>query len=512
VHPIDPRRAGPLLAALAAIKFSLQALALTPYGWFRDELYYVACSERLAFGYVDHPPLSVFVLWLWRALFGNSLAAMRLAPAITGAAVVWLAGALALELGGGLLAALLAGAAALSAPLLVGVDHLYSMNALDGLFWALGAWLVVRAVSAPSPGRWAALGVVLGLGLLNKWSVLWLGAGLAVGLVITPARRALATPGPWLAAAIAAALFAPNLAWQARHGWPTLEFMHNAMADKYVRTSLGGFLAQQVALMGPGAVPLALAGIAGPLFDRRAVAPRVLAAAFVVTLLIVAGSGSGKAEYLGPGYPLVFATGAVAAERWIPARARSFAAPAAAVAMIAIGAIGWPFVLPMLSEDRFIAYASRLGVKPSTSEQKELGALPQHYADMHGWDELVAAAAEAYATLAPEEREGAVVMAVTGGYGPAAAIDVLGRRAGLPRAISGHNNYWLWGFGDREPTAMILLGGRLDQLELEFASLVRVTTVECGLCMPYENHKPVWVGRGLKRPLSAVWPEVKHYD
>jgi hypothetical protein len=288
--------------------------------------------------------------------------------------------------------------------------------------------------------------------------------------------------------------------------------MRNAITQKYVKTSLLSFLAQEAQLMGPGAVPLALAGIAGPFLDRREAARRVIAVAFAVTVLIVAAAGSGKAEYVGAAFPLAFATGAVTVERWIPARARRVAAPAAALAMTAIAAIAWPFAIPLLSVPSFLAYSARLGVAPSTSEKKELGALPQHYADMHGWDELVAAAVLAYEQLAPEEREGAVIVAVTGGYGPAAAIDVLGRGRGLPRAISGHNNYWLWGYGGREPTALILLGGRKERLERVLGSVEPVTTVECGLCMPYENHKPVWIGRGLKQPLSALWPELKHYD
>jgi hypothetical protein len=505
------RRAMVMVGAVAAVKLAVHVLVLEPYGWFRDELYYVACSDRLALGYVDHPPLSVAVLRVWRAAFGDSLAAIRLVPALAGAAVVALAGALAMALGGGALAAVLASVAVLAAPIYLGFDHTYSMNALDGLFWTLAALMLVRALEAPRLARWAWLGVVLGLGLLNKWSVLWLGTGVLAGLLLTPERRHLKSPGPWLAGTIALLLFAPHVAWQMAHGWPTLEFMRNAMGEKYVKTGLLAFLGQQVAMMGPATVPLSMAGLALPLSGRAVPAARVIAWMFLVTLVIVLASRSGKAEYMAAAYPMLFAAGAAALERALSSRAFRWAAASATVAMIAIAAVAAPFVLPVLSRDRFMAYSRWLGVAPATSEKKELGALPQHYADMHGWDELVAGASAAYGTLSPEERTDAVVWAVTGGYGSAAAIDVLGRRVGLPRAVSGHNHYWMWGPGG-DPRVVILLGGERERLERLFSSVTLVTTVECGDCMPYENHKPVYVGRAPKRLLSDIWPEIKHYD
>jgi hypothetical protein len=168
--------------------------------------------------------------------------------------------------------------------------------------------------------------------------------------------------------------------------------------------------------------------------------------------------------------------------------------------------------MPILPEQSFIAYADRLGIKPHTSENKTLADLPQHYADMHGWDELVGGAERAWGMLDVEERRHAKIWAVTGGYGPAAAIDVLGSARGLPPAISTHNNYWLWGFGSEEEGPVVLLGGPRDRLEKAFTSLEQVGTVECGYCMPFENHKPIYIGRGMKRSWSSLWPELKHYE
>jgi len=214
--------------AFAALKLLLHALALTHWGYFRDEFYYLACARHLAWGYVDQPPFSIAVLALVRATLGDSLWAIRALPALAGAATVLFTGLTVRELGGGRTAQALACFAAVLPPVWLVVDHYFSMNAFDTLFWTLAAWLLLRALAGGGTRTWAVLGVVLGLGLLNKASMLWFAGGAFLGLAASPLRGTLRTRGPWLAAAIAAALFAPHVAWQVAHGWPTLEFMRNA--------------------------------------------------------------------------------------------------------------------------------------------------------------------------------------------------------------------------------------------------------------------------------------------
>jgi hypothetical protein len=485
---------------LAAVKLAIHVAFLTPYGWFRDELYYVACSKHLAFGYVDQPPLSIALLRVWRAVFGDSLAAMRLAPALAGAATVYLAGTIAIELGGGVLAVMLAGLCLLSAPLLLGSNHLYSMNSFDVLLWTLAALVLVRALRREQLRDWVLLGVVLGLGLLNKISVLWLGAGLAVALVATPARRHLGRPGPWIATAIALALFAPHLVWQVQNGFPTLEFMHNAMTQKYVRDSPLAFVLQAVMLMNPIALLVWLPGV---------VRGGVLGLTFLAVGLLLALART-KAEYLAPAFPMVLAAGGVAWQRLLHGkRYQWIVAGALAIAILGFGAVAAPFALPVLSEEGFVAYESALGQKPKSAEKKELNDLPQHYADMHGWPELAALVDDAVATLSPDERRGAVTW-IWGNYGEAAAIERFAHDP--PHVACGHNNYWLWGPGHGDGRAVVVVGGRRERIAPLFRELVQTGTFECRPCMPYENHKAIWVGRGLVRPLSDLWPEEKSYE
>jgi hypothetical protein len=486
--------------AFAALKLVLQLGALTAYGYFRDELYYLACANHLALGYVDHPPFSIAVLAAWRAAFGDSLIAIRLVPALAGAALVYFTGRIVISLGGSVRAVALACLAVVCGPAFVATDHYYSMNALDHLFWAVAVSMVLER-------RWKTLGLVLGLGLLNKASVLWFGAGLAVFLLTTrDGRTNLRTPGPWLAAGIAMGIFAPHIAWQIANGFPTAEFARNAMEHKYVPLSLFAFLRESALMANPFAFPLALAGIILPL--RARTSGRLCSIVFLGSLAIIASSKAGKAEYLNAAYPLVFAAGAVAIDQ----RLTTGVLAMQSALLVAFLLLVLPLALPVLGERSFIAYADRLGVKPQSSEKKELAELPQFYADMHGWTELVDETQRAWNMLTRDERANAKIWAVTGGYGPAAAIEIIGGKRGLPRPMATHNNYWLWGPGEDTDAPVLLVGGPRDRLEQLFDRVEPVATVECGYCMPYENHKPIYIGRGMKRRWGDLWPELKHYE
>jgi hypothetical protein len=503
---VDRPRVVVAVAALAAA--ALHAVAIARYGYFRDELYYLACAQHLAFGYVDHPPFSIAVLALVRAVLGTSLVALRAVPLLAGVATIVLTGEMVRALRGGVFATALACAAQALAPVALAFGHFYSMNSLDGLFWAASAWLFLRALEAPAARRWAALGVALGLGLENKASVLWLGAGMAVAL-LAYRRDLLKTRGPWLAALIAVLLFAPNVVWQAKHGFPTLEFAKNAMEGKYKEHSVLGFFRGVADAMSPASLPLFAVGAIAPFFSARLRPWRPMACIPVVTVIVLAASKSAKAEYLGASFALGFAPAGVAIEAWLERWPRARWAVLAPV--VARGAIAVPFVVPVLPVQRFIAYQAALGVVPDSSEKKEMGPLPQLYADMFGWSELADAVAVAAATLTPEERAHAGVLSRTG-YGAAAAIELLGPARGLPHGLTGHNNFYLWGPREADGRAMILMGGEREWAEQRFHSVTAVTTFDCALCMPYERHKTIFVARGMKQPLSQFWEERRHFE
>lgn len=506
-------RATGTLLAIAAIALGLHAVVGGRYGYFRDELYYLACSDHLAFGYVDQPPLSIGLLWIVRRLFGDSLWAIRLPAWLASAGTVFVTGRLARELGGGRVAQVIAALCVLIGPVYLAVGHFYSMNALDVLLWTLCAFAFVRALSSGRASWWIVLGVLLGLGLENKISVLWLGAGIAAALVLTPARRWLATPWPWVAGLIAAALFAPHLVWQIRNGWPTLEFMHNATTRKMTPISPLAFLANEILVQHPVTFPIWAAGLVFLLAAPRSVAQdrlphRALVWLFAVPALILIASATSRANYLSPAFPIVFAGGSVALGAWLD-RARPWTRSAGLAVLLISGAITAPLGLPLLRVDSFIAYAQALKLAPRAEENTRPGLLPQHYADQFGWRELAVKVGEVYFSLSPAERERCAILATN--YGRAGAIDFFGRSLGLPPAISGHNNYFLWGPRGYTGEVMIVVGGSVEDHAPDFAEVKQVAATSCRYCMPYEDGVPIYLCRGLKKPLAELWPMVKEY-
>jgi len=497
-----------LLLGLPLVKFIIHLATLPGYGIFRDELYYLACAARPAFGYVDHPPLSIWLLGGVTAVFGDSLWVIRLLAAFAGAATVLVVGLIARRLGGGTFAQALAMVAAIAAPIYLALDHFYSMNALDLLLWTLAAWALTGVLRDDRPKDWLLLGVVLGLGLLNKISVLWLGFGLLVGLVLTPRRRDLLKPGPWIAGGVAFLLFLPHVIWQIANGWPTLEFIRNATQNKMVDVAPVDFVLNQLLMMGPLAALVWLPGLFYLLIGKKAEPWRMLGWIWVTVFLLLMLSGSSRANYLAASYGWLFAAGGVIWERW--SAERRWLRPAAVAAIALQGIFLAPLALPVLPVPTYVAYAQSLGIAPSTEERKELAELPQFFADMHGWEEKVEAVAEVYEGLPPEDREKACIYAQN--YGVAGAMEYLGRDHGLPPAIAGHNNYWLWGPGECSGEVLLILGGRREDHEQVFAEVEAAAVIDCGYCMPYENNQTIWVARGPNASFEEVWPRVKHYD
>jgi len=390
------------LVFLAVTKFLVHfgINATGAYGFFRDEFYYIACSDHLALGYVDHPPLSIYVLKISRLFLGDSLVAIRFFPSLAGALTVLLTGLMAKELGGKRFAMLFAALCVLLAPLHLGINSYFSMNSIDILMWTVAAYLLVKWVNRRDPRMWLWLGVVLGLGLQNKISVLWLGFGLAVGLLLTENRRLYLTRGPWLTSGIALLMFLPYIIWQMSHGWPTLEFMAGATGGKMLEVSFLDYLGSQIMEMNPLLFPVWFSGLAWYLFARQGKQYRMVGIIYVSVLTLLMVSGSARSSYLAPAYPMLFASGALVLEK---VSANLFGTPlikyvrGTAVALILAGGIAIaPLALPVLPVEAYIDYSAALGNEPATDEKHEMGVLPQFFADMHGWEEIVAAVARVY--------------------------------------------------------------------------------------------------------------------
>ena len=496
---------------LSGVNLLLHLICLRNYGYFIDELYYLACSRHLAWGFVDQPPLCAAILRAITAVAGSSLVAIRVIPALAGAATMVFVGLLVREFGGGLYALLLAGLAVLVNPLFLFMHHYYSMNCFDILFWAGAMLLFARLLRGGDPRWWLALGLLLGLGMMNKIGVAWLAAGIFAGVVFTHHRRMLRAPWPWLGAGIALVILLPYILWNLQHGWPTLEFMRNATRLKYAGITRANFLLMQILELHPFAFPIWIIGAASLLFFKLARPYRAIGIAWLTVEGILLIYGHSKTEYIGPAVTVLLAAGGVAIERFMRER-RVRRAPAAVpiALLLAGGALMAPYTLPVLPVDSFIAYEKALHFTPASEEGKSLGALPQHYADMFGWENLASTVARVCDRLPPEDRAQACVFAPR--YGPAGALEQLGKTYHLPPVISGHNNYWIWGPGECTGAVVVVLGSHRDDLAGDFDTVETADTVRSLHVMPYENNIPIWICRGLHQPLREVWGDVKHLE
>lgn len=510
----DARPRFPLLlvGAIVAVKLALHFLWNDTYGLFRDEYYYIACSERLAWGYVDHPPLSIALLAAVRALLGESAFALRLVPVLAGGATVIVTALLARELGGRRFAQAFAALLALAAPILLVNGTFYSMNALELLLWPAVALVLLRLARGGDRRLWLVLGALLGLAALNKLGTGLFAVALAVGVGVTPLRRALRGPWPWAGALLAAVVVAPHLLWQLENGWPFLEFVANARAHKMADTGPGALLIGLLVLFHPVAAPVWLGGLGALLAAPALRAGRALGVAFVVLVGLVAVTG-GKTYYAAPAFPLVAAAGAVAlerlADRLAPRRAGRWLRPAAAALIAAGGAALAPLAVPILPPEQYVRYAAVIGIEGPRDERTPLGALPQHFADRFGWEELVDGVARVWQALPPEEREGAAIFA--GNYGEAGAIDRLGPALGLPPAISGHNAYWHWGPRGASGAVLVTVGVPRERLDAVCTSVEERGRVVSRWGLPSESDLPVHVCRGLRLPMAELWQRARRF-
>jgi hypothetical protein len=496
--------------ALAGVAVLGQMIFAGHYGYFRDELYYLAASDHLAFGYVDFAPLVAWFARASRLLLGDSLHAIRLLPALAFGGSVALTGAIARELGGRRWAVLLACASVLMCPVMLANGARLSMNPLEPLFWMGCVYALLVAVNRERPMLLLWCGVLLGLGLENKHSAAFFLGALAVGLLATSQRRLFATRWFWIAAAIAAAIALPNVIWQYAHHFPTLEDLRNVKAyHKNVELPPLPFLRQQIMMLLPVSALVWLAGLGFLLFHRDGKRYRALGVTYLVFLAVMLAL-KGKDYYLAPIYPMLFAAGGVLWEKWAESRrALRWLRVALPALVVALGVVAAPLVLPILPPERIVPYMESLGIKMQRTETGMKGRLPQHFGDEFGWPEMVQAVAGVYNSLPPAERAKTAILA--GNYGEAGAIDFFGPRYGLPKAISGHQNYYYWGPRQYTGESIILLEWSLARAQRWCRTVDQGPAIAPYYGMGWEYYT-VLTCHDLKMPLREAWPQFKYWN
>lgn len=485
------------LAAL--IKLATALPFLSHYGWDRDELYFLQASRHLGLGYVDFPLVTAAIGRAVVDLAGPSLVALRLTGVLATMLASVLVGLCARELGGSLRAQGVAAVAFLLTPYGLAGGTIFHPTMFDLLVWVAFAYVALRILRRPEPRLWPLLGVIAGIGLETKGTVVALLLAFSVGLLVVGPRRIVATRGPWLATLLALGCLVPYLGWEAAHAWPTLTFLPSQDAATAASTPRATYLLQQLAFVGPVLVLVAL-GVRHlwrePSLRTLAVLAPATAALFFVE--------RGRAYYALPAIAAPLAAGAVAADGWWSARRierrrarparrgrRNALAGALAVAQLIVVAAAAPLVWPVLPTATMV----RLGLWQGGWYKDELG-----------WPELAGQTARAWRAIPVAERSDTALLAQN--YGEAGALDLYGPRLGLPQALSGHLSFQYW-HPRRMPQRRVLAVG-FDAGTLR--RLCSSETLAARLGNPWrianEEEGRTIVTCRLRAPLGALWGSV----
>jgi 4-amino-4-deoxy-L-arabinose transferase-like glycosyltransferase len=499
-----------LIWAIALAKLVFHIYFNNRYGYFRDEFNYIACGDHLGWGYVDQPPLIPFLIHLSRAVLGDSLRAIRFVPALASSLLVVQTALIASELGGKRYAVLLSAITAVIAPQYLSNASLLGTNCLEPNLWMGCAYFVILAIKRDDPRYWLWFGVVAGIGMEEKYSIALFGFGIAVGLLLTEQRRVFLNRWIWLGGLAAFVIFLPNLLWNMHYDWPFLQLMRSIRADhRDVVLPTGQFFFQQMLLVHPLTAPIWITGLIAFFVSPRLKPYRVLGWSYLVCYAVFFVL-HGKVYYLAPIYPMLLAAGAIVIESPLSRPRLGWLKPAIAIILLASGAHLAPIVVPILSPDEFLAYTRTLPFKlPVMEHSHARAALPQWYADQFGWKEIVDETAVAWNKLDLSERADCGIFAQD--YGQAGAIDFLGRQYGLPKSLSGHQTWYLWGPRNYSGNCMIVLDDSRSTLEGYWSNVEYVGTSADN---PYALEKdiPVFICRGSKfGNLADLWPKIKKW-
>jgi len=486
-------------AGMGCCLFLFHLLVNRQYGFHGDELYFITCGNNLDWGYVDHPPFIALVARIATGLMGINLFALRFSPALTLGISCLLTGWLARRMGAGRFGEFLASLSFICAPMMLRAGAFLNIPCFEAFFWLATAHLLIPICRDDNPRWWPAVGIALGLSLLNKHTTLFLGVGIAMGILFTHRRRDLLTPWPWMASVLAFLIFLPNLIWQYQHGWATLEFVRNLNAHVMQSTSRIEFIATQLILLNVFNVFVWIAAFRFFFTSTEGRPYRMFGWIFltVLTLLLMLHA---KVYYLGPAYPMLMAGGAVFLERW---RLRSRLA--LSVALITMALVFLPMACPIGTIESKEQYIRRT-----------LGFLVNNPAELTfdfrlqlGRQEQLEVFKQVYTNLPEEDKRGCFILTNT--YDIASEVNILGRTMGLPMAISGSNSYYLWGPQNATGECLIIFGYKQELLSECFNDVTTVAEATCPWITREDPVRPVFLCRNPKAPLEKLWPKFKLY-
>lgn len=488
-----------IVLPLALVKLGIQLLGNRNYGFHRDELLHLSVSEHLAWGYMEFPP---FIAWIGRLsdwFFDYALWGVRLFPTLAGVAILLICCGMAKELGGRSKSIFLAGICVLAFIPFFRNHTLFQPLAFDQLFWTLGFYWAIRWINTAQNKFLWLLGLTLGLGLMNKYTMLIWAFGLFVGLFFYKKGKIYRSPSGYLAATFSLLVILPNILWQWQNDFPLLRHLTALQTSQLDDQSPWEFGLAQLEL--PFTFAISLLGIYAMIWGQELKKYRAIGIAAVVifgTMWLL----QSKAYYVFALYPVLFAAGAVKIEFLLAKRSPIWIYLIAASTLLPV----LPFIpelTPILPIERFINYAN-LEVQDNGRVE-----LTGDYADMFGWEEQVQLVDSVYRSLSPREQNNCVLWAEN--YGEAGALKILGKKYGLPNPISRHGSFWSWGYDQPNAMVWISLGNEEASVKRVFSEVELVKMIYHPYAIGEENGIPLYICRTPKVDIPGWWKAYEPY-
>ncbi len=487
----------PVLTILALIKFCIQWVGNQNYGFHRDELLHLSVSEHMDWGFMEFPPFIGFLGKLSYWLFDYSLWSVRLFPTLAGVGILILCGLMAKELGGKFRAVFLAAIGVLAFVPFYRNHTLFQPVAFDQLFWTLGFYFIIRFVNTHHHKYLLLTGATLGIGLLNKYTMLVWAFGIFIGLLFYEKGKWFKNKWLYGSGLLGLLIFLPNLLWQLQHDFPLLQHLQSLNEKQLNENGVFVFLLEQLEITPP--FILFTCGVLGLFLSKKLQAYRALGIACLV-IFATMWFTKAKTYYVFALYPVLFATGAVAVEAFFKKRPNGVYVIAGTILLPMVFFI--PEATPVLPIERFIDYKGLEKVEDRVE-------LTSDYADMFGWEEQVQLVDSVYRSLPPKDQRNAVIWAEN--YGEAGALKILGKKYGLPNPISRHGSFWTWGPGNTEASVWISLGNERGSVENIFEETRLLKIITHPYAIEEENGIPLYLCRKPKRPIADWWADYEDH-
>lgn len=502
-----------LLVLLGSVNFIFiySSVFVKGYEYFIDEFYYIACSENPAFGYVDHPPLAPLVLTLFSFIFGNSIFALRVLPAIASSATIVITGLITKEFTNVKSAQILAAFCILASPVFASFAGFYSMNAFEPLIAVLVFYQVIKMIKENNPRRWIMIGVLFGLALMNKHTAGTYIFLIVVSFLLVPQRMLLFNRWFIFCIIISGIIFLPNFIWQILNGFPTLEFYNNINKFKNVPVSPLQFIKIQALFYSPALVPFWIAGTIYLLFNKELKNYKVFGLMFLIAFILFMALKTSRPDRLAFAYPVIIAAGTVYFTniiskfkiKWI------YGIIYGTLAILFITFI--PLVIPYLSYENSERLTKFLGVN-TEMEKGKTPRIPQLIADRIGWEEKSDMMAKVFLSF-PDDEKKRIMIAGTN-YGNAGALELYGKKYNFPPVISSHNNYYLWSRERLKGDILLQLAHKNEYEGLKnLFENVDSTNVffTNDYCSPHEQDLTVFICRKPKKPVLEILESSKYF-